>query len=103
MVVGPEGELWVARDIAPGLLVFRNGEWKQIGEVRELPTALLVDSQGDLWIGCSAGLLHYDGRAWKTIEGAASFASITSLAEDRGGRIWVAGEDGLSVYDPGGR
>jgi ligand-binding sensor domain-containing protein len=63
-------------------------------------TALLVDSQGDLWASHHQGLLHYDGETWESVEIRTPFAGITALAEDRRGRIWAGGQDGLSVYDP---
>jgi hypothetical protein len=103
MAVGPTGEVWVAFEHLPKLVVYRDGVWEEALELADKAiTALLVDSQGDLWAGYSGGLSHYDGEVWEHIESETSFATITALAEDRQGRIWVGSWDGLSVYDPKG-
>jgi streptogramin lyase len=106
LAVGPRGEIWAALDIPPKLIVCHDGEWEVALEaVDETITALLVDSQGDLWAGYSEGLLHYDGETWEYIEGGFPFDAhtrVNALVQDRQGRIWVGGENGLSVYDPAG-
>ena len=101
ITIGPEGEVWVTLSASPNLIVYRGNEWEKFPELagKEI-TALLIDSQGDLWAGYNAGLLHYDGETWERIEREIPFSAINALAEDRHGRIWVGGRDGLSVYDP---
>ena len=101
ITVGPEGEVWVTLSASPNLILYRGNEWEMFPELvgKEI-TALLVDSQGDLWAGYSGGLLHYDGETWERIEREIPLSAINALAEDRQGRIWVGGRDGLSVYDP---
>ena len=82
-------------------IVYRGGEWEEFPELAgERITALLVDSQGDVWGGYSQGLLHYDGRTWELVERETPFNAIETLAKDRQGRIWVGDQDGLYVYDP---
>jgi ligand-binding sensor domain-containing protein len=106
LAVSEEGEIWVAFDAAPNLLVYRDGEWYEVEtQVDEPVSALLIDSQGNLWAGYSTqwasddseGLLHYNGETWEQIS---EWPGIVTLAEDRHGRIWVGGRHGLSVYDP---
>jgi hypothetical protein len=106
LVVSQEGEIWVAFDAVPSLLVYRDGEWHEVQTPVEEPiNALLIDSQGNLWAGYgglwasddSGGLLRYDGETWEQIN---EWPGIVALAEDQRGRIWVGGRHGLSVYDP---
>ncbi|MBN1979862.1 MAG: hypothetical protein JW918_20910 [Anaerolineae bacterium] len=101
IAVGPEGDAWVAFDDVASLFVYRESEWKKVSVPTEGKiTALLVDSQGDLWAGHEFGLLHYDGESWESIVSGTHRTTVHSLAEGRGGRIWVARSDGLYVYDP---
>lgn len=103
LAVGPEDEIWVAFDAPPNLIVYRDGNWENVLElVDETIAALLIGSQGDVWVGYSQGLLHYDGETWERIERETPFSAINALAEDQQGRIWVGGQNGLSVYDPRG-
>jgi len=104
LAVGRGGEVWVAFDISPSLIVYRDGEWEEPLELAgEIVTALLVDSQGDLWAGYSGGLLHYDGETWEHITRGIPFATVNALAKDRQERIWVSGQDGLHIYDSRGK
>jgi len=101
LAVSQSGEVWVASDTMPGLLVYQEGRWTDALPMVDDPiTALLVDSQGDLWASHDQGLLHYDGETWESVEIRTPFTGITALTEDRRGRIWAGGQDGLSVYDP---
>jgi len=101
ITVGPGGEVWATLSGFPNLIVYRGGEWEEFPElVGKAITALLISSQGDVWAGCSQGLLRYNEETWEYIEGETPFSTINALAEDRQGRIWVGGQDGLNVYDP---
>lgn len=100
IVVGPQGDVWVLLDAAPSLFVYRGSGWEEVPVPTEgTISALLVDSQGNLWADHSFGLLRYDGQSWETI---ASEKGSYALAEDGAERIWVARSDGLYVYDPAG-
>ena len=99
IVVGPEGDVWVALDAVPSLFVYRGSGWEKVfapteGEI----TALLIDSRGNLWAGHRHGLLRYDGQSWESMFSETDW--VLDLAEDHEGRIWVARSDGLYVYDP---
>lgn len=66
-----------------------------------LPTDMIEDHQGDLWIGTiSNGLLHYDRQSGqlRTIAGAPCL-DIASLQEAPDGDIWVSTKYGLGRYD----
>lgn len=67
-----------------------------------LPSCLLQDRKGDLWIGTvSNGLLHYDMqcRQLTAIPGAPC-DDISSLEQDLEGNLWVSTQDGLGQLNP---
>ncbi len=99
IAVDADGGVWKAwtervthlRRYIPG------GEWTQS---IPLPpdsdaTALLLDSQGNLWIGCQNKVLRCDEKSCASWD---FFANV--LAQDPQGRTWVGGQGWLSVYDP---
>ena len=64
------------------------------------PTALRLDSNGDILIGTRYnGLLKYHSGRLQKIIGFPEM-DIASLEEDRLGRLWVSTTDGIKVYDP---
>ena len=72
-----------------------------------LITALAQDHDGFLWIGTQAGLVRYDGYAFRTFTAdpndAASLsgAYVRSLMVAKDGRIWIGTfASGVSIYDP---
>ncbi|MBP5419738.1 MAG: response regulator [Bacteroidales bacterium] len=67
-----------------------------------LPSALLEDRKGDLWIGTvSNGLLHYNmhTKELTTIDGTAC-NDISSIEEDDEGSLWISTLFGLTKHDP---
>lgn len=58
----------------------------------------LVEAQGRLWAGTSAGLFHREGNAWKRHESGEPLARapIEAMLEDRDGNLWVAMTSGLA-------
>lgn len=63
-----------------------------------------ADPGGDLWIGTSAGLNHFDVRSgaftvYREKDGLASDA-VYSIVDDGGGNLWIATGAGLSRFDP---
>jgi len=104
IVVGPESDVWVAFDDVASLSVYRGSGWEKVSAPTEGKiTALLDDSQGNLWVGHEFGLLCYDGQSWESITSETHRTTVHGLAESRGGRIWVARSDGLYVYDSVGK
>ena len=103
LVVGPEGEVWIALGDTPDLLVYyRNGEWKQVRTPPEgIARTLLFDSLGKLWVGHDYGILRYDGHSWKSVVSEGWPVIVRDLAEDRYGRIWISQRGGgFYFYDP---
>jgi signal transduction histidine kinase/DNA-binding response OmpR family regulator/ligand-binding sensor domain-containing protein len=66
-----------------------------------IPTRLLKDSAGDLWLGTiSNGLIFVDGTTGKrTSMEDLPCMDICSIEEDRQGNIWVSTMNGLAKYD----
>ncbi len=55
--------------------------------------ALHLSPEGDMWIGTSHGLTHFDGARF-TPNVAAQRHSVGAIAKDRAGHLWISGEDG---------
>lgn len=80
----------------------------------DLVTALLVDSQGHVWVGTYSGLAVYDGNSWETrsfpLESTDPFTAIAlpilgvstcgpdMLVEGSHGTIWLGGRCGVWRY-----
>lgn len=63
--------------------------------------ALLVASDGRLWVGTfSGGLSVFDPRTEKFTRFQVGYDRVEGLAEDRGGWIWIATTAGLDRLDP---
>ena len=92
------GGLWVGYSQAPYLRYLGRRRQDEFSDaVAEPVHALLVDSQGDLWVGLEGALLRYDGQDWERVPAA---DTMTALAEDQQGRIWAAGLGGFYAYEP---
>ena len=66
-----------------------------------IPTDMIQDSQGDVWIGTvSNGLLRYhpDTNEMERIAGL-SCSDVGSIEEDRQGNIWISTMKGLNRWD----
>ena len=72
--------------------------------------SLLVDRQGDLWLGTNVeGALHYQRRSQRVVhyghragdQRQLAHPRVHALLEDREGRIWLGTGDGLDLLDPG--
>ena len=72
--------------------------------------ALLVDNNGNKWIGfytaagiANAGLVKYDNTNWtlynKTSSPAFPSNNVTALAKDNSGNIWIGCDSGLVKFD----
>lgn len=58
---------------------------------------LFQDSKGFLWFGTDKGLFRFDGTAYKRFiaEDSLVHSSVTALAEDSLGRIWMGHQNGV--------
>lgn len=101
-----DGYIWVGTD--EGVSRFDGVNFFSLGPQEGFaggPVQILYgDTRGALWIGSvNAGLSCWrGGRLWKftTSDGLPSM-SITALAEDRVGRIWIGTPNGLALWQDG--
>lgn len=78
------------------------GDYAQcIRRSKFIPTCILTDTRGELWIGTVAnGLLHYHPETHRlTSVPGAPCTDIGSIEEDRMGNLWVSTMYGLGKYD----
>ncbi len=88
----------------------QNIQFDHFSEEHGLPgdhvNCILQDKKGYLWFGTSKGLIKYDGYSFKILEqdpfnkNSLGTSTGRSLCNDIRGNIWVAGEGGVSKYDP---
>ena len=105
----PDGFLWIATDL--GLVRFDGVQFQPLS-AEQFPLAandqiscLLVDRQGQLWVGTAEGcLLQGGGGKFNQVASAAATGGkkLTALAEDAQGALWVATLGaGLRCYQDG--
>ncbi|TWB20637.1 diguanylate cyclase (GGDEF)-like protein [Nitrospirillum amazonense] len=86
------------------------GRWEQLGDANGLParevSALLVDHDGDLWVGSAGlGLTHWVGyRSWAnwTARQGLIHESVWSFRRDGAGRLVIGTDGGLARLEEGG-
>ncbi len=102
------GDLWVGF-YRGGLVRFRHGDARPFvaGPPAGFVNDLLVDHRGRLWVGTTMGLGRCDdptadAPAWRRYSQATGLASdaVNAVVEDRFGRIYVGGYQGLDRLSP---
>ncbi|HUQ11472.1 MAG TPA: two-component regulator propeller domain-containing protein [Steroidobacteraceae bacterium] len=117
----PDGTVWVGTDSGLGRYDARNGRWRVFkasgtpgaATSNTLPDnrvqALLIDSQGRLWVGLIHGLSWFDAATetfssyYRDEAESRSLPDdyIVSLFEDRGGSLWIGTKSGgLAKWNP---
>jgi len=97
-----DGTLWIATQ--KGLASWKDGKLTTYPELPgKIPTALLEDREGTVWVGVAQpGVLCAIRGAKAQCYGSGSFGmSINALCEDRNGNLWVAGMGVLWRWAPG--
>jgi ligand-binding sensor domain-containing protein len=95
---GEQDDVWTAFRVADGL-------------AGNIVTALAASSEGGLWIGTTAGLMHAPSdaggslsleraRLYTTADGLPS-DRVLSIADDSGDGVWVGTDAGLALIDDG--
>lgn len=123
LVIDFNGTKWLGAEGSQGLLYFKEdapggstGEWGRLntsnGLISSTQTALLVDPDGELWIGTPSGLtvLVNPGGVVLDGPGAAIYRTVrpledlgvTALAVDALNRKWVGTNDGILVLSSDG-
>ncbi|WP_317191980.1 two-component regulator propeller domain-containing protein [Hymenobacter rubidus] len=112
---GLPGEYWVGTN--DGLAILRPGAPTEARRCQVLPKrstdvhniirALLVRGNGDVWVGATKGgtaVWQSASARWQALTAKVpplGEATVTSLAEDEQGRIWLGTEsNGLIIYNP---
>jgi serine/threonine protein kinase/ligand-binding sensor domain-containing protein len=97
---GPGGVQWLVTD--GGLLRHdpAGEEWTPFTAadhpIVEDIWSLLAASDGSLWLGGEAGVVHYDGTAWRTPDASGTAPQmIDDLAEAPDGSLWMAADGQL--------
>jgi ligand-binding sensor domain-containing protein len=73
------------------------------GVIEDAGTALLVTRAGEVWWGTPSGLSRLAGGTWTSLPtfGSAGASSVLGLGEDLEGRVWVASDFSVVVFDGG--
>jgi hypothetical protein len=82
------------------LLEEKAERWRALDFVQTPVQALAVDTDGELWMGTSGGLVRYDGWEWGVYSSTHGLAAdaVTAIATDPEG-VFVGTNSGLSRYD----
>ena len=100
-----DGGLWVGYQFG-GVSLIRDGSIRSYGESDGFPRGtvmyLVQDSSGVVWSGGTGGVARLENGHWHTLapDEGLSGAPVTGMMVDRGGRIWVAADDGLFARAP---
>ncbi len=112
MAVDLSGRLWIAGDDERGGLGMRglDGRWRRWSQSDQGSLLncrkLSARRSGGVWITQRNRILWSDGERVVTVPEAPpmpSQANITSILEDRAGRLWVGNDGGLAVREIDGR
>ncbi|HTH47885.1 MAG TPA: two-component regulator propeller domain-containing protein, partial [Candidatus Limnocylindria bacterium] len=102
------GNLWMHGG-HKGLVVGRNGHFRQLGEAEGLPPtgveAIEVSSDGNVWVGDVKGrLLRWDGQRFVVAAEnppTPNWGLLGSMATDWSGRLWAQCYHEIAVFEQG--
>jgi len=101
--------VWVGTE-NNGVGHFKNNKWTFHTDKLPGPTVLAIceTSDGTIWVGCgkrswqtptpAGGLARWDGATWHMMP-ALQDNHVNDILEDNKGRIWVAADSSIAVYD----
>jgi ligand-binding sensor domain-containing protein len=58
-----------------------------------------IDAEGKIWLGGSSELIMFDGQSWQPVA-MPQIGLIEDITSDVHGRIYIAGYNGIAIYDP---
>ena len=90
-----DGAVWIGT--VNGVCRWHENSMKTF-ELRNPARCFLQDDKNELWAGNYKGLFHFDGSHWKHVT-VCGDSPVVGLAQDGAGRIWLATQGGLKVYD----
>jgi ligand-binding sensor domain-containing protein len=99
IIIDNQNTIWVAT--SDGILHLDGTDWKiyttSDGLTENYITGLLQDKSGNIWAyGYGSGLDRYDGSSWQSFLPG---DSISDIAQDQNGNIWLATDHGVIKYD----
>jgi hypothetical protein len=91
-----------------GIVALRNGKLQRFTSrtsalPHDLVSSLACDTSGRLWAGTAAGLVCYDGKAWRLFDRKNSGLPsnhIQRLVLDDEGCLWIGTDIGVTRYEP---
>jgi ligand-binding sensor domain-containing protein len=92
--IAGDGSVWLGTRVG-GLSYFDGSSWTTYAEEDGLPSgamyvqAVVLDADGNPWIGTDAGVARYDGASWQALEGPAK-KKVSAMAMGADGALWVA-------------
>ncbi len=101
IVASARGDVWVGCE--NGLFVWKRGSQKpqRIEAVQGPVSALAWNESQGLAAGTPYALYRFDGSVWRhTFIPGQIDASVTALAFDEGGRLWIGNRDCINIQNP---
>ncbi len=101
-----DGSLWVGTE-GGGLLHYARGAFQRFGKRDGLTNGFIrathLDRAGALWVGTDRGFFRSSNHGFVRLDNTQEvpLASVISIAEDGGGKIWVSSALGLLEVDGG--
>ncbi|MBN1248168.1 MAG: IPT/TIG domain-containing protein [Anaerolineae bacterium] len=94
------GRLFLATSNSLHVLMPDGVTWETLGTPRVWD--VLGDSAGRTWVATNTGIRLYTPAGWGYLtdrEGTCPATAVYALAEDQGGRVWIGGLHGLTLFD----
>jgi ligand-binding sensor domain-containing protein/signal transduction histidine kinase len=101
-----DGSLWIGAE-GGGLLHYAGGSFRVFGRSEGLTNgfvrAIFEDSGNTLWVGADRGFFRLEGDRLVRLDGTSQipFTAVTTIGEDRQGRIWLGASAGLLSVEAG--
>ena len=102
-----DGSIWIGSQ-GGGLLHYSGGSFRAFGPPQGLTNgfvrAIFEDSRKTIWVGTDRGFFRLKNGRLVRLDGTAQipYVAVSSIAEDRQGRIWLSGASGLLAFDKEG-
>lgn len=108
IVPDEDGGVWISAKFGAGLVRYRTPDELEVftpEEGNSVPSrisSIALSPDGRVHIGSAdprdPGIVVYDGGEFQALQGISSM-TVSAMCFDLQGRLWVGGEEGLSVYD----
>ncbi len=102
VAVGEGGRVWVAAAEGVGFWESATGFDFQLPALVQhaRPTALAIDSRGNLWAAGQRGVVYYDGHTWQTLDESNGLPTnqLVDVEVDGQDRVWLLATDRVMVF-----